>query len=117
MRGKCGSGAAVDEEESTPAENSNLHHGDTGDATARVPSLPISVDGTGATVAPLTRSLGPAVEGRGGWRDGADSISHAYQNQASLSLMRTEDRADGLRMRTTERETCPDPEVSRNGEN
>ena len=48
--------------------------------------------------------------------DGADSISHAYQNQASLSLMRTEDRADGLRMRTTERETCPDPEVSRNGE-
>ena len=95
MRGKSGSGAAVDEEESTPAENSNLHHGDTGDATARVPSLPISVDGTGATVAPLTRSLGPAVEGRGGWRDGADSISHAYQNQASLSLMRTKQPTDG----------------------
>ena len=62
-----------------------------------LPSLPISDDGESSAAAAATTTAGRKdvhtdADGRlDGW-DGADSISHAYQNQASLRLMRASER-------------------------
>ena len=60
---------------------------------AQLPPLPLTLGGTSGRA-----RAGGRTDGRlDGW-DGADSISHAYQNQASLRLMRADEPA-ALRQR------------------